>query len=188
MYADLIKRKFPHDQQLDLYVQPQLPAVKLGKALAKDTRVASPSDIVAVHMYGGMFSSSLVIFTTDKCFFTGGSFLLEDVREATFEGKTLIVTVNQGGAPTNHKIGVKNEDVARVLRKLFSDIAYFDAKSVKHLEKTYENLGYNKEEINWLKLRDEVMRTIDMLTERFNDGKLSLLQFEEKKDDLLSRL
>ena len=40
MYADLIKRKFPHDQELDLYVQPQLPAVQLGKVLAKDTRIA----------------------------------------------------------------------------------------------------------------------------------------------------
>lgn len=188
MYTDLIKRKFPHDDQLDLYVQPKLPAVKLGKALMKDTRVASPSDVVAVHMHGGMFSSSLVIFTAEKCYYPGGSFLLEDVRDATIDAKSLTVTANQGGAPTNHKFSVKNEDVARVLRKIFSDIAYYDAKTEKHVAQTYENLGYNPEEIKWLKLRDEVMRTIDLLSERFNDGKLSLLQFEEKKDDLLSRL
>lgn len=188
MYAELIKRKFPHNQDLDLYVQPKLPAVQLGKVLAKDTRIASPSDVVAVHMHGGMFSSSLVILTTDKCFYPGGSFLLEDAREATIDGKSLVVTANHVGAITNHKFSVKNEDVARVLRKIFSDIAYYDAKTEKKVEETYENLEYNPDEINWLKLRDEVMRTIDMLTERFNDGKISLLQFEEKKEELLSRL
>jgi hypothetical protein len=39
-----------------------------------------------------------------------------------------------------------------------------------------------------LLLRDEVMRTIDMLHERFQDGKLSLIQYEEKKTELLARL
>ena len=42
--------------------------------------------------------------------------------------------------------------------------------------------------MDWLLLRDEVMRTIDQLYERFQDGKLSLLEYENKKEQLLARL
>ena len=188
MYADLIKSKFPHNTDLDMYVQPNLPAVKLGKVLAKDTRIASPSDVVAVHMHGGMFSSSLVILTSEKCFYPDGSFLLEDAKEATMDGKNLIVTANRLGAISQHKFSVKDEEAAQVLKKVLSAIAYHDPKMEQKVAATYENFDYNPAEINWLKLRDEIMRTIDLLTERFNDGKISLLQLEEKKEELLNRL
>ncbi|MCS7085291.1 MAG: hypothetical protein RMM53_05855, partial [Bacteroidia bacterium] len=40
----------------------------------------------------------------------------------------------------------------------------------------------------WLELRDEILKTIDRLHEAFNAGKISLLEYEDKKAELLRRL
>lgn len=186
MYADWLKEKFPHDDRAGLYKVPDLPAVKLGRILVKERRISSPNDVVAMHVYGGFFSSGYIIFTKDNCFYDGGSFLLEDVKEFQHKGSACTVFINQKGNLVPHKFKVDNEQVAETFRKLFQALAYYDPKAEKMVQSDYT--GFDGAELDWLKLRDEVMRTIDMLHERFNEGKLSLLEYEEKKQQLLSRL
>ena len=67
-------------------------------------------------------------------------------------------------------------------------LAGFDPASEEALERSYDPETYTTAEIDWLKLRDEVMRTIDFLYQRYNDGKLNMLEFESKKEELLGRL
>ena len=186
MFADILKEKFPQDEKNGLYKVPQLPSVKLGKILVSDTRIASPNDVVAMHYNSGTFSKSVILFTTNKCFYDGGSFLLEDIREVQEKGSNLIVFVNQQAQLVPHKLSVKNSQVATTLKKILTSISHKDPKSDQLMEKTYE--GFSNTELDWLNLRDEIMRTIDMLYERYNDGKLSILEYEEKKQELLSRL
>ncbi|MDX1907242.1 MAG: hypothetical protein SF053_09435 [Bacteroidia bacterium] len=186
MYAALIKEKFPQDEKNGLYVSPQLPAVKLGKILIKDTRVTSPNDVLALHLNEGPFSTSVIMLTKDRCYYAGGAFLLEDVREVQAQGSKVIVFANQKGQFVPNTLPVKNEQVAQTLRRVFENIANKDLQAEEMLKKTYE--GYSDTELSWLNLRDEIMRTIDMLYDRYNDGKLSLIEYEEKKEELLSRL
>ena len=186
MYGSLLKEKFPHDERAGLYKVPNMPAVKLGKILMKDTRITSPNDVIALHLNSGTFSSSAILFTQSRCFYDEGEFLLEDVKEAQAKGSRMTIFINQKGGLIPHSFKVKNDQVAQTLQKLFQNIAWYDPKAHEMVEKVYE--GYEGAELDWLKLRDEIMRTIDMLYERFNEGKLSLLEYEEKKQELLKRL
>ena len=187
MYADLLKEKFPQDEENGLFRAPKLPAVKLGKLLRKDTRIASPNDVLALHLYSGMFSSGAIIFTKDRCFYDDGSFMLEDVKEIQNKGSKLVVFANQQTQMVPHEFSTKNDQVAKTIERILESIRRFDPKAEKMMEKTsYE--GYSNTELDWLNLRDEIMRTIDMLYDRYNDGKLSMIEYEEKKDELLSRL
>ena len=189
MYTDFLKRKFPHNENEGLYVSPKLPAKKLGKALASDTRIKSPNDVIALHVDDGMFSSTFLIFTDTRCYFGGGMFLLEDLRSVEHNGKALIMHVNQAGSGVaKYTVRTKNETVAKLLVKVLGDLVYHDPNEQEAPQKSYEDLGYDPAEIDWLKLRDEVMITIDQLHERFMDGKLDLIQYEEKKEALLKRL
>ncbi|MEO0897993.1 MAG: hypothetical protein AAFY71_16410 [Bacteroidota bacterium] len=187
MYAEYFKEKFPQDEKNGLYKFPQLPAVRLGRILIKDSRIASPNDVIALHLFSGTFSSSTIIFTTDKCFYPDGSFPLEDVQEVQQSGSKLTVFSNQQNQFIPHKLSTKNEQVAKTLKRILEGIKRKDPKAQKMVEKViYENVSNT--ELDWLNLRDEVMRTIDMLYERYNDGKLTLLEYESKKEELLSRL
>lgn len=185
-YTLLIKEKFPADERNGLYVSPQLPAVKLGKLLRKDRRIASPADVLALHEYSGMLSSGTLLLTREACYYDKGSFLLEDVKEYQHKGDKCTVFVNQNGQFVPHEFSVKNEQVATALKRVFEAIRFYDPVSEAMVAKTYE--GFSNTELDWLNLRDEVMRTIDMLYERYNDGKLTLLEYEQKKEELLGRL
>jgi hypothetical protein len=187
MYADYLKEKFPHDEANGLFKAPQLPAVRLGKILIKDTRISSPNDVLAMHAYSSTFSSGTILFTKDKCFYEGGAFLLEDVKEVQVNGRKMTVFANQQTQFIPHELATKNDQVAQSLKRIFEGLSRFDPKAEKLMEKSdYE--GFSTTELDWLNMRDEVMRTIDMLYERYNDGKLSILEYEEKKSELLSRL
>lgn len=188
MYADLLKRKFPQDEKNGLYRVPQLPGSRLGRILQKFTQIASPSDVVAMHHYAGAFSSGVILFTSDKCYYDEGSFLLEDIREVQLKGSKLVVFVNQQTQFVPHKLSAKNDQVADILKRILDALAYHDPKAEAMVQATYEGKGYNAAEIDWLKLRDEVLRTVDLLYERYNDGKLSILEYEEKKAELMDRL
>lgn len=185
MYAELIKSKFPSDESLDLYVAPSLPAVKLGKVLSGETRIKQPGDVVAFHLDAGFFSSSYVVLTADECFYPGSGFRLSEVRDARADGKKVVAYVNLKGSFTEHAMSCGSEGAAKAIARVLTDVGG-KKEEIKMPEPTYE--GFDKNELNWLKLRDEVMKTIDLLNEKFNDGKLSLLEFEDKKADLLSRL
>ncbi len=186
MYGEFLKEKFPQDEKNGLYKFPNLPAVKLGKVLIKDKRISSPNDVLAMHQFSGFLSDGVVMLTKDHCYYEQGSFLLEDVKEVQVKGSKLTVFANQQGQFVPHTFSVKNEQVATTLKRLFDRIGTWDPKAKKLVEKAYE--GYSNTELDWLNLRDEIMRTIDMLYDRYQDGKLSLLEYESKKDDLMSRL
>lgn len=186
MYANLIKEKFPTDERLGLYKFPNLPAKQLGKVLARETRITSPNDVLALHLSEGLFSTAYVIFTQDSCFYPGGKFLLEDFRELQLQGANCTALVNQKGSFTPHTFQVKSEEVGQLLRKLFQNIQQFDPEKVELPQKDYSS--YEGKALDWLLLRDEVLRTIDLLYEKFSEGKLSLLEYEDKKEELLRRL
>lgn len=186
MYREYLKDFFPHNENDGFYKVPKLPAVKLGKALMSDTRIASPNDVVAMYYEGGMFGSEMVIFTDDTCYFEDGSFLYEDIKEVQQDDRRLTIFVNRKGQYLPVQMKLDNEKVAHSLRKVLEGLAKHDPKSEALVEKTYE--GYSHTELDWLNLRDEIMRTIDMLYARYNDGKISMLDYEEKKVELLSRL
>lgn len=186
MYADFFKDKFPQDDKNGLYKFPNLPAVKLGKLLIKDRRIASPNDVIAMHYHSGFLGDGMLLFTQDKAYYDGGSFLLEDVREVQVKGSKLTVFANQQGQFVPHQISVKNEQVATTLQRLLERMASYDPKAQQLVAQTYE--GYSDTELDWLNLRDEILRTIDLLYDRYNDGKLSLLEYETKKEELLGRL
>jgi hypothetical protein len=188
MFADLIKQRFPEDSSNGLYKRPNLPAVKLGRLLMKEKRIASPNDVLAMHLFDGFLKSGSVLLTATRCYYDGGEFLLEDLKEVQVKGSKLTVFVNQQTQFVPHAFSVKNEQVAQTLKKVFDALAYYDPKAEAMVQQAYEGKGYNEAEIRWLELRDEVMRTIDLLYARYNDGKLSILEFEDKKAELLERL
>ena len=186
MFTSIIKELFPQDERNGLYRVPQLPAVKLGKILRRDRRITSPSDVLAMHIFSGTFSSGMLILTRDRCFYSEGAFDLENVKKFEYRGKDCTVLANQNNQLIPHNFTVKNEQVAKSLERIFNKIAHHDPKSDEMVKQTYE--GYSNTELDWLNLRDEIMRTIDMLYDRYNDGKLTLLEYESKKEELLSRL
>lgn len=190
MYSALLKDKFPEDPRKGLYKTPALPAQKLGKILTSETRISSPNDVIAMHLNEGFFSTSYVIFTTSHCYYPGGLFLLEDFKEFQYKGTDCTVMANQKGNFTAHKFSVASVEVAEILRKIFQNIQSYDPTAVQETS-TKNGVDYSKFEgkaLDWLLLRDEVMRTIDMLYDKFNEGKLSLLEYEDKKQQLLDRL
>ncbi|MFM2375364.1 MAG: hypothetical protein RLZZ165_461 [Bacteroidota bacterium] len=189
MYRDFIKRKFPQNEDLGIYVAPHLPATQLGKILMKETRVKRPSDVVAMYLEKGFWSSNYLILTDTQCFFPGGTFDLESLRDCKSEGKSIILMISGIGATFNQPVNLGNDKAATAVAKLMSDLAYWDRteeEETAHDPEKYK--AFEGQALDWLLLRDEVMRTVDMLYERFQDGKLSMLEYEDKKADLLSRL
>ncbi|MEM6262691.1 MAG: hypothetical protein AAGI38_09310 [Bacteroidota bacterium] len=186
MYAAYLQQHFPLDERAGLYAAPNLPAVKLGKLLMKDTRIGSPNDVLAIHLNEGLFSSEAILFTEDRCYHDKGEFLLEDVKEVQQDEDKLTVFVNQKGQFVPHRMDTKSDQVATTLKKVLDGLAAFDPYAEQLIEKTYE--GFATNELDWLNLRDQVLYTIDQLYIRYNDGKLSLLEYEDKKAELLGRL
>lgn len=186
-YTQALLRRFPSDERLGFFVKPQLPAKKLGKLLGDYTKINSPGDVVAFYQYSGYFSGFSALFTAYLCHYSKGFFNLEDVKSVEVQKETICVFVNQGGGTTRHDIKTENENAAKLLARVFEEIAY-TPKADELIETVRNYEGFSKEAINWLELRDEVMQTIDTLYQKFNDGKLTLLEYEEKKSDLLSRL
>ena len=188
MYAALLKEKFPVDERLGLYKAPALPAKKLGKILASETRITSPNDVIGFHIIEGFFSTQYVIFTASECYYPGGAFLLEDCRDIQVSGTTCTAVVNQKGGFTNHQFSVSAEAVGVLLKKVIQNIQAFDSGKIKTGLQPADYSKFEGSAVDWLLMRDEVMHTIDLLYEKFNEGKLSLLEYEEKKQQLLDRL
>lgn len=189
MYREFIKRKFPHNESMGMYVAPRLPATKLGRILMKETRVKQPGDVAAMHLDSGLFGSTYIILTDDKIFWPDGSLDLANIRDARADGKRIEISVSSLGSAAVTKIKAGSDEAASALAKVLDDVAYFDPNKADELDSTAKDYSeFEGQAIDWLLLRDEVMRTIDMLHERFQDGKLSLIEYEEKKMQLLDRL
>lgn len=189
--VDVILRKFPNDPLLGLYAKPNIPPGKLGSALSAYTRL-NPNDVIALHTYGNVFSGGSIAFTATEMHHPKGFVKYEDLRGATPNGKEIHIHVNQGGMTNSYILKTENERAAALLQNVLDAIITQpkadDLAAEAEALRDYEAEGFQHTEISWLKLRDEVMRTIDLLHERFQDGKLSLTEYENKRADLLARL
>lgn len=182
--AALLLRTFPNDERLGFYVKPNMPASKLGKVLNAYTRL-QPGDVLAFHLVGGLLSSDAIAFTASSVHHEKAFFNYEDLRSASASGKTVSAEVNQNGQIVPHLLKTASDEAASILARVLDTLAVAP-KADDLAPKSYT--GFSKEAVQWLEIRDEVMRTIDLLHERFQSGKLSLLEYEEKKTDLLARL
>lgn len=174
---------------MGFFKKPDLPVGKLGKALTDFTKIKSPSEVVAFYQYGGIFSGGNVIFTFEMCYYDKSFFYLDDVKSSTPTESKVQVYVNQGGANASHLIKVDSPEAAKLLSSFLDSLPYIpktDELMVK--VRDYEAEGFDKKEVNWLKLRDEVLLTIDKLNMLFQDGKIGITQYEDTKNELLSRL
>ena len=190
MYKNLIQNRLSADERNGIYVAPGLPAVKLGKILMNDRRISQPGDVAAIHLEESIFGRTVIILTDSDCFYDGGSFPLGEIKFVKVEGKSLVITVNNLGSLQDHHFKAGNETAAKSLGRMFEDIGQQSGKvaAAEIVVSVNEYQGFDKKELDWLKLRDEVMKTIDLLYEKFNDGKISLIEYEEKKTELLERL
>jgi hypothetical protein len=182
--ADVILRTFPNDERMGFFVKPNLPSTKLGKVLNAYTRL-QPGDILAFHLTGGLLSTDSVALTATAVHYDKGFFTYEDLKGANAQGKNVVVQVNQNASLVNHTLKADTAEAATILARVLDTLA--GQEKAPDLEPA-SYVGFSKEAVQWLEIRDEVMRTIDLLHERFQSGKLSLLEYEEKKTDLLSRL
>lgn len=189
MYRDFILRKFLTSEKLGFWKRPHLPGGKLGRILASETRIKQPGDVIAMHYSGGTFGKTYLILTETEVYHPNGNFLIEDLKMAERDGREIKVTVNRMGESHIQTVKAKNDEAARLIYKILDDLAYFDPESEGKEEDPEEKYAaFEGQAIDWLLLRDEVMKTIDLLHERFQDGKLSLLEYDSKKAELLSRL
>jgi hypothetical protein len=186
-FSTIIQKKFPYNEKLGFYVKPNLPAKILGRALNTYTKIGSPADVVAFYHFSNMLSSGNLALTGTHLFAPKNSFLLEDIKGAQANKNNVEMMINQNGNTIRYILGVQNEEAAQILAKFLEDLAYTPrAEEMIASVSSYEE--FELKELNWLLLRDEIMKTIDMLYDRFNEGKITLLEYEEKKQDLLSRL
>ncbi len=189
MYREFIKRKFPHNEDIGLFVAPRLPATKLGKILMKENRVKQPSEVIAMYVETGFWGSTYLIVTDTKCFYDGGMFDLETLRSCKADGKTIDFMISGMGSTYSQKVKLGDENAAATIAKVMDDLAYFDKDAANETAPDPEKYkAFEGQALDWLLLRDEVMRTIDQLYDRFQDGKLSMLEYEGKKAELLARL
>jgi hypothetical protein len=189
-FEEIILRKFPHNEKIKCYKKPFL-ASYTGRALTSYPKITSPSDVVAIHIIGGLFSSSSIVITKTHCFYSKAIIELEDIKTASYQGKILILGVNQAGALIQHNLTTDSEEAAKFLADFFDSIILEARKTPTDLVTNTDYSQYGSDSsatVNWLLIRDEVMRTIDMLYKRYEDGKLTLLEYEDKKTELLSRL
>ena len=190
MYRDFIQRKFPANPSEGMYVAPHLGGSKLGRILSKETRISQPGDVVAYFLDSSLFGATYFILTGTDAYFSDGQFPLENVRSSEPDGKYLVVYTGTNTGADKVRVRLGDVDVVKAVAKVLDDLAFHDPVKVADMidqgkEKYSEFEG---QAIDWLKMRDQVMLTIDMLHEKFQDGKLSLLEYEGKKADLLGRL
>lgn len=185
-FTEIIQRNFPADEKMGFFVKPNIPANQLGRVLNEFTRI-SPADVVACAVFGSMFDKEIMALTATHLYYEGGSFLIEDIRGCTTRENLVDVEVNVGGNTSRHVLKTVNADAAKVLGRALDTLG-LQPKADDLMPEKPDYSKFSASSLSWLELRDEVMRTIDLLYERFQSGKINLLEFEEKKADLLGRL
>ena len=186
-YRDFVLSRFPFDDKLGFYVKPNLPASVVGKALNLFSGIKNPSDVQAVYLFDKLFGSGGVAFTETSAHYNKATFILEDVRSGLAEDKTVHVDVNRGGALSRHSFRVEKPEAAATLARFFEALSAVPKTQEIPLPAD-DYSAYSHDARLWLELRDEILKTIDLLHDRFNAGKISFLEFEDKKADLLRRL
>ncbi len=186
-YRALLLRQFPENPTLGFYRHPKLPSSLVGRSLGRFLHVTSPADVVAFYHHDRLFRSHEVMFTDTHFYDRQAYFPLEDVRAAQQKGSNVVVGLQQVGKLISHTMELGQSMAAELMVRVFEMI--IQAPKDDLLERTRElRAGLNPQSIQWLELRDEVLRTIDLLHEKYQEGKLSLLEYETLKEDLLRHL
>ncbi|MCS6895402.1 MAG: hypothetical protein NZZ60_04545 [Bacteroidia bacterium] len=186
-YRVLLLRKFPENPTLGFYRHPKLPSSLLGRTLVRFLHVTSPADVVAFYYHERLFRSYEVLFTDTHVYDKQAYYPLEDIRGVERKGDTLILEVNQLGRALLHQMPLGVDLAAELMERVFELI--IRAPKEDAIEKVIQmRTGLNMASVQWLELRDEVIRTIDLLHEKYQEGKLSLLEYEMLREDLLRRL
>ncbi len=183
-----ILTRFPNNPGEGFYVRPNLPAKKLGRVLMDYTRIKSPAEVKAFYYHGTFFGSYHLVITGKTCYAPKTEFLLEDVVAGENQEKYTIVSINQGGNFSEIRIKTDSEKHAKVLARFFDGITSIPKteKIVAEIKEKSEQL--NRSEIEWIKLKDEILKTIDALYELYQAGKISSTEYAFAKEELLGRL
>lgn len=186
-YRALLLRHFPENPTLGFYRHPKLPSSLVGRSLGRFLHVTSPADVVAFYRYDRLFRSYEVMFTDTHFYDEEAYFPLEDVRAVQRKENRLIIGLQQVGKVLYHTLDLGHPLSAELMEKVFEMIIHAPKDDL--LERArYLRAGLNPASIQWLELRDEVLRTIDLLYEKYQEGKLSLIEYETLKEDLLRHL
>ena len=186
-YRVLLLRKFPENPTLGFYRHPKLPSSLLGRTLVRFLHVTSPADVVAFYYHERLFSSYEVLFTDTHVYDKVAYYPLEDIRGVHRHEKVLRLEISQVGRIVTHEMKLGSPLAAELMERVFELI--IRAPKEDAIEKVIQmRAGLNLASVQWLELRDEVLRTIDLLHEKYQEGKLSLLEYETLREDLLRRL
>ncbi|MCX8113350.1 MAG: hypothetical protein N3E49_09225 [Bacteroidia bacterium] len=186
-YRVLLLRKFPENPTLGFYRHPKLPSSLLGRTLVRFLHVTSPADVVAFYYHEKILHSYEVLFTDTHVYDKKAYYPLEDIRGVQRKDKRILLEINQLGRLISHTIPLGTPLAAELMERVFELI--IRAPKEDAIEKVIQmRAALNAASIQWLELRDEVMRTIDLLHEKYQEGKLSLLEYEMLREDLLRRL
>lgn len=186
-YRVLLLRKFPENPTLGFYRHPKLPSSLLGRTLVRFLHVTSPADVVAFYYQEKLFKSFEVLFTDTHVYDKKAYYPLEDIRGVRRSADTLTLEIAQLGKTILHTLPLATPLAAELMEKVFELI--IRAPKEDAIEKVIQmRAGLNIASVQWLELRDEVLRTIDLLHEKYQEGKLSLLEYEMLREDLLRRL
>ncbi|MCS6790839.1 MAG: hypothetical protein NZ580_07660 [Bacteroidia bacterium] len=186
-YRALLIRKFPENPTLGFYRHPKLPSSLLGRTLGRFLHVTSPADVLAFYYQERFFTSYEVLFTDTHVYDKRAYYPLEDVRGVERQNRTLFLEISQLGRIVIHKMVLAVPLAAEIMERVFTLIIRHPKEDA--IEKVLQlQADLNPASIQWLKLRDEVLRTIDLLHEKYQEGKLSLLEYEMLREELLKRL
>ncbi|MCS7189713.1 MAG: hypothetical protein RMJ66_05870 [Bacteroidia bacterium] len=186
-YRILLLRKFPENPTLGFYRHPKLPSSLVGRTLVRFLHVTSPADVVAFYYYEKIFRSYEVLFTDTHIYDKAAYYPLEDIRGVKRAKDQIILEISQVGRMMTHVIHLGNPLAAELMERVIELI--IQAPKEDAIEKVIQlRAGLNMSSVQWLELRDEVLRTIDLLYDKYQEGKLSLLEYEMLREDLLRRL
>lgn len=186
-YRALLLRKFPENPILGFYRYPKLPSSLVGRLLGRYPHITSPAEVVAFYHYEKLFGGYEVLFTDTHFYDATAYFPLEDVRGAVPRGTQLIIELNQLGRSIQHRMELGQSTAAEIMQKVFELVIHAPKDDLlEGARQLYA--GLDPASIQWLALRDEVLRTIDLLYERYQEGKLSLIEYETLREDLLRHL
>ncbi len=186
-YRALLLRKFPENPVLGFYRYPKLPSSLVGRLLGRYPHITSPAEVVAFYHHERLFGGHEVLFTDTHFYDATAYFPLEDVRGTVIQGSRLVIELSQLGRMIQHRMELGQPVATEIMQKVFELIIQAPKDDLlEGVRQLYA--GLDRTSIQWLALRDEVMRTIDLLYERYQEGKLSLVEYETLREDLLRHL
>lgn len=187
-YSNFILQYFPDLPSEGFYIKGRFPATILGKVLMAYPQIKSPAEVLAFYYKKSFLSSFHLVITATMVHGKGIAVPLAEIKEATYQKQTLVLYVNKGGGTIPVNLKVKTEKDAKALARFFEAIARIPKTKpfTQEIEQLEQEL--NKHEIRWIRLKDQILQTLDTLHQMYQAGKISLVEYEETRQKLLERL